>query len=134
MTEREGRADMEYIAKDKVTYQFRALSDKYNEKMQMIPSKRDYYRGVMHAYSAAADIIDMTDPARVVPECLAKETTTNEADGAHCDVFICQNCGIHLKDWTKIELDEEGAEYHYEYTFKHCPECGAKVVEGGDTE
>ena len=124
---------MEYIAKDGVTYQFRALSDKYDEKMQLTPSKREYYRGAMHAYSAAADIIDMTDPAQVAPERLTKETTTNEADEAHCDVFICQNCGIYLKDWAKIVLDEDGTEYHYEYTFKFCPECGARVLEDGDT-
>lgn len=122
---------MEYIAKDRVAYQFRILSDKYDEKMQLIPSKREYYRGAMHAYSAAADIIDMTDSARVVPECLAKETTTNEADTAHCDCFICQNCGIHLENWIRIVLDEDETEYRYEYTFKFCPECGAKIKDGG---
>ena len=49
------------------------------------------------------------------------------------DEFICQKCGIYLKDYIKVVMDEDNDGYideqHYEYEPKFCPECGAKVKE-----
>ena len=59
--------------------------------------------------------------------------TKNLSEVAFCDNFICQHCGIHLKDWCKVEEEtyEDGYvdEALYEYEFKFCPECGAKIKE-----
>ena len=62
--------------------------------------------------------------------------TENMSTIAYCDRFICKKCGIRLEGWTKIVIDEydqgdDGVIYdetHYEYEFKFCPECGAKII------
>lgn len=62
--------------------------------------------------------------------------TENMSTIAYCDRFICKKCGIRLEGWTKVVIDEydqgdEGVIYdetHYEYEFKFCPECGAKII------
>lgn len=50
------------------------------------------------------------------------------------DEFICIKCGIYLKDYIKVVMDEDNDGYideqHYEYEPKFCPECGAKVKDG----
>lgn len=49
----------------------------------------------------------------------------NDVDG-----FICAECGIQLKDWSRIVTDEDtGDEFCYEYAFEYYPNCGRKVVE-----
>ena len=50
------------------------------------------------------------------------------------DEFICKKCGIYLKDYIKVVMDEDNDGYideqHYDYEPKFCPECGAKVRDG----
>lgn len=50
------------------------------------------------------------------------------------DEFICKRCGIYIKDYIKVVMDEDNDGYideqHYEYEPKFCPECGAKVKDG----
>ena len=50
------------------------------------------------------------------------------------DEFICKKCGIYLKDYIKVVMDEDNDGYideqHYDYEPKYCPECGAKVKDG----
>ena len=45
--------------------------------------------------------------------------------------FICKKCGIYLKDYIQVVMDEDNDGYideqHYDYEPKFCPECGAKV-------
>ena len=43
------------------------------------------------------------------------------------DEFICSECGIVLEGWTKVVTDEDDGEMFYEYEFKYCPNCGAKM-------
>ena len=46
------------------------------------------------------------------------------------DTFICEKCGIWLKDCVKAEYDEDTEDTAYqEYEFKFCPRCGRKVEE-----
>lgn len=56
--------------------------------------------------------------------------TRNISNLNDVDEFICAECGIKLKDWSRIVTDEEAEdEYCYEYAFEYCPNCGRKVVE-----
>ena len=44
------------------------------------------------------------------------------------DEFVCSECGIALEGWTRVVTDEDDGElYYYEYEFKYCPNCGAKM-------
>ena len=44
------------------------------------------------------------------------------------DEFKCAVCGITLEGWTRVVTDEDDGElYYYEYEFKYCPNCGAKM-------
>ena len=50
------------------------------------------------------------------------------------DEFICSECGIVLEGWTRVVTDEDdGKLYFYEYEFRCCPNCGAKM-DGGEAE
>jgi ribosomal protein L40E len=62
-----------------------------------------------------------------------RETTENLSTVAFCDEFICKKCGVHLAEWSRVKT-EEGHTDLYEYEFKFCPECGARVKEGAKNE
>ena len=49
------------------------------------------------------------------------------------DEFICSECGLIMRDFEEIRVDEENDECHYEFEFKYCPHCGAKM-DGKDGE
>ena len=57
---------------------------------------------------------------------MSKEENTcqNITEKDPVDDFVCSKCGIHLYDWVRV-CDEDW----YEYEFKYCPNCRAKVVE-----
>lgn len=65
-------------------------------------------------------------------EIVIPNVTKNTSEIAHCDRFICEKCGIHLKDWARVKVEEYEDGYKdeglYEYEFEYCPNCGAKVV------
>ena len=51
------------------------------------------------------------------------------------DEFICSECGIVLVDYERLEIDEDdGDENCYEYEFRFCPNCGAKMDEREGTQ
>lgn len=69
-----------------------------------------------------------------------KYTRNIAKDFAESDQFICEQCGLHLQDWVRYDVEEwwdedciEGTIHRdvhcYEYVFKYCPNCGAKVIE-----
>lgn len=91
----------------------------------------DNYNGVRCRaceYADAMDFIDAMPAADVQPV----TQTENMSTIAFCDRFICKKCDIHLENWVKVVIDpDDGDELHYEYEFKFCPECGAKIVEEG---
>ena len=49
------------------------------------------------------------------------------------DEFICSECGLIMRDFEEIRVDEENDECYYEFEFKYCPRCGAKM-DGKDGE
>ena len=54
--------------------------------------------------------------------------TENLSIFAFSDEFICKNCGIHLAEWVKLDVED-----YEEYEFKFCPNCGARIdLKGGD--
>lgn len=57
--------------------------------------------------------------------CGIYDEATNEGELAYCDDFLCSKCRIHLTDWFRMDAKEDD---RYEYEFKFCPECGAKIV------
>lgn len=65
----------------------------------------------------------------IAPESLQPLTYNENRDYIDCDRFICHKCGIHVEDWKQIKIDpDDGEKELCEYTFKHCPECGAKSL------
>ena len=49
------------------------------------------------------------------------------------DEFVCSECGIVLEGWTRVVTDEDDGElFYYEYEFKYCPNCGAKMDGGAE--
>ena len=59
-----------------------------------------------------------------------KKCHNENLDYAECDQFVCSNCGIELQDWHRVERDEDDGDVTYHnYTFKYCPNCGARINE-----
>lgn len=57
----------------------------------------------------------------------------NIGDVHPVDEFVCSECGIVLEGWTRVVTDEDDGElFYYEYEFKYCPNCGAKMDGGAE--
>jgi rubrerythrin len=49
------------------------------------------------------------------------------------DEFICSVCGYVCQDTHKYVYDEDGEYWScYEFEFKYCPDCGAKMDGGNE--
>lgn len=47
------------------------------------------------------------------------------------DEFICEKCGLIIRDCCRYEIDEDdGDEICYEFPYRFCPRCGMKVKDG----
>lgn len=69
--------------------------------------------------------IDEIPTADVRENVITKNIGKDYEDG---DRFICDHCGIELRDWVIIE-DIIGCHVsHRGYVFKFCPECGAVIT------
>ena len=58
-----------------------------------------------------------------------EKTCKNVMDIHPTDGFTCSECGISLVDFVEERVDDEYHATYYEYEFKYCPNCGAKVVD-----
>lgn len=57
------------------------------------------------------------------------ETTRNISDYPSFDEFKCEECGICVSNYVRVEYDEDtNDENLFAYEFKFCPECGRKIV------
>ena len=87
--------------------------------------KSQHYHANAVGYSIAAD------EAHVFPSADVQLVDDTENMATISDEFICKKCGIYLKDYIKVVMDEDNDGYideqHYDYEPKFCPECGAKV-------
>lgn len=108
-----------YISKE-------AAIDKIMSLKSESPAKSDWACGYDTAIAQAFEYIQR------VPVVDAQPVVVTENMAAVSDEFVCRNCGIHLKDYTKVVLDVDNDghidEHHYDYEPKFCPECGAKEV------
>ena len=78
-----------------------------------------------YAY-AAAEIIKKMPGIDAAPVVHGKNITKRHP----VDEFVCSECGIILFGYERLEIDEdEDDESCYEYEFKFCPNCGAKMDE-----
>lgn len=77
--------------------------------------------------------LTMRDMINEIPAADVQPVAETENMATVSDEFICKNCGIYLKDYVKVVLDEDNEGYvdeqHYDYNPKFCPECGAKIKE-----
>jgi predicted RNA-binding Zn-ribbon protein involved in translation (DUF1610 family) len=62
--------------------------------------------------------------------------TMNISEFHTVDGFKCLKCGIDLRDWSRINFDEDDdySEFVTEYEFKFCPNCGKKIIEEDDED
>lgn len=71
------------------------------------------------------EILDNTPTADVQEVKYGKNVT----DINPVDEFICSECGFICKELSGYDKEED---VHYEYEPKFCPECGAKMDNGGE--
>ena len=104
----------------------------------MYVNKEDVIRETANCFAGGSNdsltntIVNMVEEiVNKVPEADVQPTryTTNESGMSHHDRFICQTCGIALQNCKRVvpNASEENM-FDYEYEFKFCPECGAKIT------
>jgi hypothetical protein len=78
----------------------------------------------------------------IVEDCIKNAPTVDAAEVVHgrnetkqhpVDEFICSVCGYVCQDTHKYVYDEDAEDWSmYEFEFKYCPNCGAKMDGGAD--
>lgn len=80
---------------------------------------------------ADVDLREMLDEIEALPASDVQPVIETENMATVSDEFICKKCGIYLKNYIKVVMDEDNEGYideqHYDYEPKYCPECGAEV-------
>lgn len=106
------------------------MADEYIKREAAYDTLTEYYHHSTDTqHRALREAFSRVPAADVAP--VVHGTNIGE-EYADCDQFVCSNCGIELQDWTRVERDlDDGEITHYEYTFRYCPNCGAKM-DGGD--
>lgn len=100
----------EYICREK-------LIEKLNDDIN-----RCYMLGI-GCVGPIADLIDTVNEQPSVDVRLVVRGK-NITEMRPVDEFICSECGIDIVDFCRYEPEEDCA---YEYEFKFCPNCGAKM-------
>lgn len=86
-------------------------------------------RREMQGVYASSDDIDRAIAERLVEKGYRKQSEGENITENHpVDEFICSECGLVMRDCGRYEIDEDdGDEICYEFAFKFCPRCGAKM-------
>ena len=105
----------------------------YIEREKVLEIAKDEYYSDFH--KSMADLTSLRElledtPAADVVEVRNGENITKMYP---TEEFICSECGLIMRDFEEIRVDEENDECHYEFEFKYCPHCGAKM-DGKDGE
>ena len=90
------------------------------------------YNGIRCRACWADDLIGWIEGA---PKVDAVEVVhgRNETKQHPVDEFICSVCGYVCHETHKYVYDEDGEDWSmYEFEFKYCPNCGAKMDGDGD--
>lgn len=115
----------EYISRNEAINAVKSLESS-------MPAKDNYAKGYDAALGRALIAVREVTAADVQP------IIETENMAIVSDEFICKKCGIYLKDYIKVVMDEDNDGYideqHYDYEPKYCPECGAKIKDGEDNE
>ena len=129
---------MKVIDGDKLERHLDYLIKRDNQFAKMCDGDDDYSR--QRKYCFEVDALAYQLCKSVMDYYLVKDVqpiVDTENMATVSDEFICKKCGIYLKDYIKVVMDEDNDGYideqHYDYEPKFCPECGAKV-RGGDME
>ena len=95
-----------------------------NSILNLDPPNSEFGKGCRAGLRKARDILGWEE---------VEAHTKNLSQIAHCDEFICEKCGIHLKGWVRVKTEEYEDGYNdnalYEYEFEYCPNCGYKTEE-----
>lgn len=82
-------------------------------------------------FAGYADYCVLFDEIDTMPASDVQPVTDTKNMATISNEFICKKCGIYIKDYIKVVMDEDNDGYvdeqHYDYEPKYCPECGAKV-------
>lgn len=113
----------EYISREAVVEKITCLC----ELREIVCTPNDeFLRGLKNALNAVKS-------NELIPSADVQPVIETENMATVSDKFICKKCGIYLKDYIKVVMDEDNDGYideqHYDYEPKYCPECGAKIVE-----
>lgn len=104
-------------------------ADRFRKHLELAMEKMHLIRGIK-----AVDVWAVVKSLDNAPTADVVEVKHGENIGTlhPVDEFICSECGIVLEGWTKVVTDEDDGEmYFYEYEFKYCPNCGARMDGGG---
>lgn len=81
--------------------------------------------------------IEFDDTLEVEKRCAAFKPTADvvpKSEGENIsqmhpsDEFICEKCGLIIRECCRYEIDEDdGDEICYEFPYRFCPRCGMKV-------
>lgn len=105
----------------------------YIERERVLEIAKDEYYSDFH--KSMADLTSLRELLEDTPTADVVEVRHGEniTKMYPTDEFICSECGLIMRDFEEIRVDEENDECHYEFEFKYCPNCGAKM-DGKDGE